>query len=181
MHSDAKVFLFYKTIADWTNFWKLQTGSPYFTPQILIHWTKPVIVFLLGPTWFVYCILSFFPWFHLETDSIFALAFTDKMTKKLNCLQETTGTQVFMPQNSLPDPIIHEQPLFMAIELCRGRKKKQYPTHSHRSEIPINKLQSPHKIKSQPINQAKLTIRNGSKTTSAFNMRRVDGNFCLWW
>ena len=32
MHSDAKVFLFSKTIADWPNLSKLQTGSPYFTP-----------------------------------------------------------------------------------------------------------------------------------------------------
>ena len=33
----VSVFLFYKTIADWPNFCKLQTGSPYFTPQIHIH------------------------------------------------------------------------------------------------------------------------------------------------
>ena len=46
---------------------------------------------------------------------------------------------------------------------------------------PINKLQSPHEIKSQPINQAALTIRNGSKTTPCFNLRRADGNFHLWW
>ena len=45
MHSDAIVFLFYKRIADWPNFCKLQTGSPYFTLQILIHYSIPVIVF----------------------------------------------------------------------------------------------------------------------------------------
>ena len=32
IHSDAIVFLFYKTIADWPNFCKLQTGSHNFTP-----------------------------------------------------------------------------------------------------------------------------------------------------
>ena len=37
MHSDAIVFLFYKMIADLPNFCKLQTGWPYFTPQLLIH------------------------------------------------------------------------------------------------------------------------------------------------
>ena len=37
MHSDAIVFLFYKTIADWPNFCKGQTGLLYFTPLILIH------------------------------------------------------------------------------------------------------------------------------------------------
>ena len=37
MHSDAIVFLFYKTIADWPNFSKPQAGSHNFTPKILIH------------------------------------------------------------------------------------------------------------------------------------------------
>ena len=29
--------------------------------------------------------------------------------------------------------------------------------------------------------QPAFTIRNGSKTTPGFNMRRADGNFRLWW
>ena len=37
MHSDAIVFLLKKTMADWPNLCKLLAGSPYFTPQILIH------------------------------------------------------------------------------------------------------------------------------------------------
>ena len=37
MHSNAIVFLFYKTIADWPNFCKRQAGSHNFTPKILIH------------------------------------------------------------------------------------------------------------------------------------------------
>ena len=37
MHSDAIVFFALKTIADWSNLCKLLNGSPYFTPQILIH------------------------------------------------------------------------------------------------------------------------------------------------
>ena len=49
--------------------------------------------------------VNFFTWFHLEAGSIFALAFADKMTKKLNCNQETTGTQVFLcPQTVCPPP-----------------------------------------------------------------------------
>ena len=59
---------------------------------------------------------------HFEADSIFALAFTDEMTKQLNCHQETTGTQVFMPQNSLPPPSLPEQPPFMTNESCSDRK-----------------------------------------------------------
>ena len=46
--------------------------------------------------------------------------------------------------------------------------KKQYPTHFHRS---ARKLQSPQK-KRQPINHTAPTIRNGSKTTPVFIMRR---------
>ena len=45
----------------------------------------------------------------------------------------------------------------------------------------IDKFHSPHEIKSQTINQTVLTIRNGSKTTPGFNLRRADGNFRLWW
>ena len=41
-------------------------------------------------------LVNFFPRFHLEADSIFALAFADKMMKKLNCHQETTRTQGFL-------------------------------------------------------------------------------------
>ena len=40
MHSDAVLFLFYKTIADWPNFCKLQTGLTYFNIiifYIIIH------------------------------------------------------------------------------------------------------------------------------------------------
>ena len=36
-YGNAILFLFYKTIADWPNFCKLQAGLTYFTPQILIH------------------------------------------------------------------------------------------------------------------------------------------------
>ena len=43
---------------------------------------------------------------YLEADSIFALAFTDKMAKKLNCHQETTGTAVFYAPKQFALPII---------------------------------------------------------------------------
>ena len=62
------------------------------------------------------------------------------------------------------------------------RLKKQQKTVPH--PLPpttINKLHSPHEIKSQAINQTALTIRNGSKTTPGFNLRRADGNFRLGW
>ena len=127
-----------------------------------------------APDWSIASLVLFL-WFHLEADSIFAL--TDKMTKKLNCHQETTGTQVFMPQNSLPAPSLHEQSFSLTNKWCSGRKRQQ-KTVSHPLP-PINKLQFPHEIESQPINQAALAIRNGSKTTPGFNLRRADGNFRL--
>ena len=129
-----------------------------------------------APDWSI-ATLVFFPWFHLEADSIFALAFTDKMTKLLNCRQEATGTEVFMYHNSLPAPSLPEQPFSVANESCSGRKKQQ-KTEPHPLPLTtIDKLLSPHEIKSQSINQTTLTIRNGSKTTPGFNLRRADGNF----
>ena len=41
MHSDAMVFLFDKTIADWLNFCKRQTGLLNFSPQLRFHLSKP--------------------------------------------------------------------------------------------------------------------------------------------
>ena len=95
MHSDAIVFLFYKTITDWPNFSKRQAGSHNFTPKILIHLSKPVIILCYATSDWSIASCNFFPRFHLEADSIIALAYADKMTKKLNCHQETTGTQGF--------------------------------------------------------------------------------------
>ena len=79
-----------------------------------------------------------------------------------------------MPQNSLPAPSLPEQSFSVAIESCSSRKKQQKKVPH--TLPPINKLQSPHEIKSQTINQAALTIPNGSKTTPGFNLRRADGN-----
>ena len=62
------------------------------------------------------------------------------------------------------------------------RPQKAEKTVSH--PLPpttIDKLHSPHEIKSQTINRTALTIQNGSKTTPGFNLRRADGNFRLWW
>ena len=62
------------------------------------------------------------------------------------------------------------------------RPKKQQKKVPH--PLPpttIDKLHSPHEIKSHAINQTALTIRNGSKTTPDLNLRREDGNFRLWW
>ena len=50
--------------------------------------------------------VNFFTQFQREADSIFALAFVDKMTKKINCHQETTGTQVFYAPKQFAWPII---------------------------------------------------------------------------
>ena len=76
----------------------------------------------------------FFPWFYLEGDSIFALAFTDKMAKNLIATKKQQELKFFMHQNSLPAPSLPEQSFSVANESCSGRKKqkKQYPTHSHR-------------------------------------------------
>ena len=86
-----------------------------------------------------------------------------------------------MHQNSLPAPSLPEQSFSVANESCRGRKKQQKTVPHPFPPITIDKLHSPHEIKSQTINQTALTIRNGSKTTPGFNLRRADGNFCLWW
>ena len=96
MHSDAIVFLFYKTIADWPNFCKSRLVRIILPLKYLIikgnqscSFVTRRLIGLLHP-------VNFLPRFHLEADSIFALAFADKMTKKLNCHQETTGTQGFL-------------------------------------------------------------------------------------
>ena len=119
MHSVAKVFLFYKTITDWPNFCKRQTCSHYFLPLKYLltkanqYFVTRGLIGQLHP-------VNFFTQFHLEADSIFALAFADKMTKKRNCCQETTGTQV--PPNSLPVPSLPEQPLSVTNKSCSDRK-----------------------------------------------------------
>ena len=118
------------------NFCKFQTGSPYFTLQILIHKGKPVIVFCYAATDWSIASLVFFPWFHLEVDSISALTFTDKMTKKLNCDQETTGTPVFYAPNSLPAPSLLEQSFSVANVSCSWNSTPPLP--------PNSKLQPPH-------------------------------------
>ena len=72
----------------------------------------------------------------------------------------------FMPQNSLLSPSLSEQSFSVANESCRGHKKQQ-KTIPHPLPL-INKLQSPHEIKCQTINQATLTIQNSSTTTPWF-------------
>ena len=96
MHSDAIVFLFYKTITDWLNICKRQSGShnlllKYLFTKANQSWCF-VTLYLIG----LLHPVNFFPRFHLNVDSIFALAFADKMTKKLNCHKETTGAQVLL-------------------------------------------------------------------------------------
>ena len=49
---------------------------------------------------------NFFPRFHLEADSIYALALADKMTKKLNCHQGIRETQVFHTPTQFAHSII---------------------------------------------------------------------------
>ena len=66
-----------------------------------------------------------------------------------------------MPQNSLSASLLHEQSFSVANESCSGHKKQQ-KTVPHPLP-PINKLQSPHEIKSQPINRAALTIQMVAK------------------
>ena len=83
-----------------------------------------------------------------------------------------------MPQNSLPAPSLPVQLLSVANELTAAVNSSKTVPHPF---PPINKLQSHRYTKSQPINQAALTIRNCSKTTHGFNMRRADDNFRLWW
>ena len=103
--------------------------------------------------------------------------FTDEMTKKLNCHQKQQELKFFMHQNSLTAPSLPNKSFSVANESCSGCK--QYPTHFHRQRSTSS--DSPHETKSQTINQTALTIRNGSKTTPGFNLRRADGNFRLWW
>ena len=104
-------------------------------------------------------------------NSISALAFTDKMTKKINCNQETTGTPVFMPQTVCQ--LHHYLNSHFPLLTCCAAETEPHPLP------PNSKLQPPHLIKSQSINQAALTIQNGCITTPGFNMRKADGNFCL--
>ena len=66
--------------------------------------------------------VNFLPRFHLEADSIFALAFADKMTKNLIATKKQRELKVFMPQNSLPAPSLPEQPLSVINKSCSGRK-----------------------------------------------------------
>ena len=127
-----------------------------------------------APDWSI-ASLVFFPCLYLEADSMFALAFTDKMAKKQQELK------FFMHQDSLPAPSLPEQSFSVANESCSGRKKQQKTVPHPLPLTTIDKLRSPHEIKSQTINQTALTIRNGSKTTPGFDLRRADGNFRLWW
>ena len=69
--------------------------------------------------------LVFFPWFYLQVDSIFALAFTDKMTKNLIATKKQQELKFFMHQNSLPAPSLPEQLFSVANETCSSRKKQQ--------------------------------------------------------
>ena len=80
--------------------------------------------------------INFLPRFHLEADSIFALAFADKMTKKLNCHQETTGTQGFLCPKTVC--LLHHYlnshfPWLTSRAAAENSSKKQYPTHFHLS------------------------------------------------
>ena len=77
-----------------------------------------------APDWSI-ATLVFFPWFHLEADSIFALAFTDKMTKNLIAAKKQQELKFFKYQNSLPAPSLPEQSFSVANESCSGRKKQQ--------------------------------------------------------
>ena len=82
-----------------------------------------------------------------------------------------------MPPNSLPAPSLHEKSLYVANELCSGRKKQKKSTQP----TPTDQQATVSSLHKKPINQAALNIRNGSKTTPGFNMRRADSNFHLWW
>ena len=76
------------------------------------------------------------PRFHLEADTIFALAFADKMTKKVKCHQETTGTQGFLCPKTIC--MLHHYlnshfPWLTSRAAAENSSKKQYPTHFHQS------------------------------------------------
>ena len=142
MHSDAIVFLFYKTIDQISVSGRLVriilplkyliikgNQSCSFVTRRLIGLLHPV---------------NFLPRFHLEADSIFALAFADKMTKKLNCHQKTTGTQGFLcPKTVCP---LHHYlnshfPWLTSRAAAENSSKKKTVPHPL---PPITKLQSPH-------------------------------------
>ena len=59
----------------------------------------------------------------LKADSIFALAFPHKMTKKLNCHQETTGTRVFYTPKQFALSVIRA---FPEKKYLGGEEGKQY-------------------------------------------------------
>ena len=131
MHSDAIVFLFYKTTADWSNFCNLQTGSLYFTPHILIHYSKPVIVFCYAtPDWSIASLVSSLD-FILKRTAYLHWHLPIKWLKNFIAIKKQQELKFLIPQNSLPAPSLHEQLLSVANESCSGRKKqqKQYPTH----------------------------------------------------
>ena len=85
-----------------------------------------------------------------------------------------------MHQNSWSAPSLPEQTFSVANESCSGRKKQQKKVPHPLPPTTIDKLNSPHETESQTTNQTALTIRNGTKTTPGFNLRREDGNFRLW-
>ena len=82
--------------------------------------------------------VNFFPWFHLEADSIFGLAFADKMTKNVIA---TKTQQEHKPQNSLPAAAVPEHPLSVTNQSCSNANSSKKVPH----QLPlINKLQSRH-------------------------------------
>ena len=182
MHSDAIVFLFYKTIADWPKFCKRQAGSHNFTPKILITKANQSWCFVTRRLIGLLHPVNFFPRFHLKVDSIFALAFADKMTKKLNCHQETTETQGFLcPKTVCP---LHHYldshfPRLTSRAATENSSKNSTPPTSTDQQAPVSLLNK------KPANQSGRilvsTIRNGSKTTPCFIIKRADSIFGLWW
>ena len=143
-----------------------------------LKWTSHSV--FLRRAWLVYCILCFLPLISFEAEAYLHWHLLIKWLKKnFIATKKQKELKFFMPLNSLPAPSLPEQSLSMANETCSSRKKRQ-KTVPHPLP-PINKLQSPHEIKGQPINQVALTIWNGSKSTPGFNLRRADGNFHLWW
>ena len=108
--------------------------------------------------------VNFFTRFHLEADSIFALAFADKLTKKLNCHQETTGTQVFLCPKTVCPP--HHNlnsyfPWLTSRAATANSSKKQYPTHFRQSTLTTSSsvLINSNSLNKKPANQSGRTYR----------------------
>ena len=124
---------------------------------------------LLRHTWFVYCILKFssldFIW---KRTAYLHWHLPIKWLKNLIATKKQQELKFFMHQNSLPAPSLPGQPFSVANESCSDRKKQKKTVPHPLPPTTIDKLHSPHEIKSQTINWTALTIHNGSKTTPGF-------------